>query len=70
MMSPVTFFFIQFYVYKIHSWLVYVTVIHLFSFLYNIPLCNYTLIHLTILIGWIFGLFPILVAPNILLHVS
>lgn len=50
MMSPVTFLFIQFYVCKIHSWLVYVTVIHLVSFLYNIPLCNYTLIHLTILI--------------------
>ena len=50
MMSLVTCFFFQVYLYKIHSWLVYMTVIHLLSFLYNIPLCNYTLIHLTSLI--------------------
>lgn len=45
---------------KVHSWLVYITVIHLFSLLYNIPLCEYALVHLTILKRGIFASFPVL----------
>lgn len=70
MVSLMACFFRKFYVCKTHSWLVHVTAIHLFSLLCNIPLCNYTLIDLNILIWWIFGLFPIWAAPNILLDVS